>query len=379
MHKLKNIIKVGSKKKGNWVSNLFNKVFKTEKLNTMNKLPEYDSLEEKMQFFAKGTEELPWIINTQNEFDEFYDFIIKKHNEDFKNGCNYLYYRGVNEAKYQTFTSAQRHWLLTEWEDNSRHGFVEYIDTELYNIRRNSLLTNYYRSLGVHPNDLLFLAFLQHYGASSPLLDLTHNPDIGLFFAFDKMTNCISKKKEINNYVSLQILDFSNYSLMHFTNMVDILESGISKAHEMINEWKKNNPGQDIDDSLIRDIAKLTAWYNSSNPGGSLSDLSIALLDFNKNKIVIDTTGRPLYWSNLRLIAQKGAFLFYPNHEKPLEKYLKDIKAPLLRCININKNLKEYVGKKINKDHASIYPLEEDIVKDANSRAKLALQRKNKQ
>ena len=341
----------------------------------MNPLPEYTSLQEKQQFFANPTPELPWVINTPEEFDRLYDFLVKKHNEDFESGRNCIFYRGVNEAKYQTFTSAQRHWLWNDWKDKSRTGFVEYIATEIWNIRKNSQLSNYYRSLGVYPNDLIFLAFLQHYGASSPLLDLTHSLDTGLFFAFDNMVSK-STNHEIDNYVSLQILDYSNYRIRHFVNMVDFLESGLSKAIESLDKWRSENPGKEIEDSLIRNISLFTAWYNGRNPGSGLSDLEIALLDFNKDKIVMDLTGRPLYWSNLRLVAQHGAFLFYSDHEKPVEKYILEHKAPLLRCININKSLKDYITKKINRDSASIYPSEQDLAKDANCRAINTLKKK---
>lgn len=183
------------------------------------------------------------------------------------------------------------------------------------------------------------------------------------------MKNRNSAIGDIDNYVSLQILDYSNYQLYHFTNIVDFLSSGIKRAKEMIEEWEIHHPGKSIDDSLIRDIAKLTAWYNPSNPGGSLSDLPIALLDFKKDNIVLDLTGNPLYWSNLRLVAQSGAFLFYGDHNKPLEKYLLEINAPYLRCININKNLNEHISKKINIDRTSIYPSEIEIAADANARA----------
>lgn len=339
----------------------------------MKSLPEYASLQDKQQFFAEGTKEQPWVVDTEEELDILYEFLIKEFNEDFKSGRNCLYYRGINEAKYQTFTSAQRHWLWNDWKDNSREGFVNYIATELWYIRKNNTLINYYRSLGVHPNDLLLLAFLQHYGAASPLLDLTRSLDTGLFFAFDRMVNRKSAVGEIDNYVSLQILDFSNYRSYNFSSMVDFLDSGIKHASEMIEDWKMKYPGKNMDDSLIRDIAKFTAWYNPSNPGGSLSHLHIALLDFKKDKIVLDLTGRPLYWSNIRLIAQSGAFLFYSDYNTPLEKYLLNSKAPLLRCININKNLKEYVMKKINRDYASMYPSEVSIAEDANDRAISAL------
>lgn len=335
----------------------------------MKPLPEYKTLQEKQNFFAPRNADMPWVINTEEEFDKLYDFLIKESNADFESERNCIYYRGINEAKYKTFTSAQRHWLWNDWEDNSKTGFIEYIATELWNIRKKTAVKNYYRSLGVHPNDLLYFAFLQHYGGASPMLDLTHSLDTGLFFAFDKMTPSAENEGDINNYVSIQILDFSNYYINYFSNIVDFIDSGIKRAKEILQDWEIKHPGFPFDDSLLKDIAKLTAWYNPENPGGSLSDLHIALLDFVKNKIVLDTTGRPLYWSNLRLIAQHGAFLFYTEHEKPLEEYLQTVKAPLLRCININKSLKDYVMKKINKDKDSIYPKEEDIAKDTNLRA----------
>lgn len=341
----------------------------------MKSLPEYKSLQDKQGYFEKGTEDLPWEINTTEEFDQLYDFLIEKSNIDFNSGSPCIYYRGVNEAKYQTFTSAQRHWLWNEWKDDSRKGFIDYIAQELHNIRNSSVLKNYYRSIGVHPNDLLYLAFLQHYGASSPLLDLTHSIDTSLFFAFDNMTALKNKNGNIENYVALQILDFTKYSQDHFGNMIDFLDSGIKSTISAVNEWKANHPDHDIDDSLIKDISKFTAWYNPSNPQGGLSNLNIALIDFIKDKIVLDLTGRSLYWSNIRLIAQQGAFLFYSEHEKPLEKYLLDKKAPLLQCINIHKSLKGHVLKRINKDKTTIYPSEESIAKDANFRAINTLQR----
>lgn len=335
----------------------------------MKQLPEYKTLQEKQNFFAQGNADMPWVINTEKEFDDLYDYLIKISNHDFESEKNCLYFRGINEAKYKTFTSAQRHWLWNDWEDNSRKGFIEYIFNEIWRLKKNDVLKNFYRSLGVQPNDLLYLAFLQHYGGASPMLDLTHSLDTGLFFSFDKMVESDKSEGDIDNYVSLQMLDFSKYELRHFSNIVDFLDSGIKNANNMVEEWGKSHPFEDVDTSLINDIAKITEWYNTLNPGGSMSDIRIALLDFRKDKIVLDLNGNPFYWSNLRLIAQQGAFLFYTEEEKPLEVFLQDIDAPLLRCININKSLKDYVMKKINKDKDSIYPKEEDIAKDTNLRA----------
>ena len=335
----------------------------------MQSLPEYTSFDEKRRFFAPGNTDTPWLINTQEEFDKLYDFLCLEFNRNIESGKNSLLYRGVCEARYKTFTSAQRHWLLNNWKDPSRIGFIEYIKDEIWNIRQWNELKNFYTSLDVTPTDILYLSFLQHFGGATPLLDVTHSLDVGLFFAFDGVKASAENDPDINKYVTLQILDYSQYSSYFFTDLVSFFNSGIENARNMVEEWEKSHPGQKIDISLIEDINKFTAWYNPSNPGGDLSSINIALLDFVKGKVAKDLKGRPLYWSNIRLIAQHGAFLFFPHADKPLEEYLTDIKAPQIRAININKDLSKYVLSRINVDRSKIYPSEESFAKDANIRA----------
>lgn len=344
----------------------------------MNTLPEYKTLEDKQEFFAPATEYTPWIINTKEEFDNLYGFLVTEYIRDFESGCPTLFYRGVNQARYKTFTSAQRHWLWNDWENDTRAGFVEYIAEEIRKIRSWSDLKNYYKSLDVTPTDILYLAYLQHFEGASPLLDITHSLDVGLFFAFDKMTPAKEDEPEINKYVTLQIIDFKNYSRYYFNNIVRYLNEGIQLAKRMTDTLKANHPEQYVDISLIENIDKYTAWYNPQNPGGDIQSIDIALLDFDKEVVAKDLKGRPLYWSNIRLIAQRGAFLLYTGHEMPLEEFIRDkIKAPLITAINIRKDLCDYVMRNIPINENIIYPREVEIVKDANIRAINSLRKIN--
>ena len=59
------------------------------------KLPEYANFDEKNQFFNSK------LINSKSEFDSFYTETVNKINAIF---------RGVHEAKYKIYTSAQREW-----------------------------------------------------------------------------------------------------------------------------------------------------------------------------------------------------------------------------------------------------------------------------
>lgn len=173
----------------------------------MKSLPEYSSLDEKSQFFAQPNSNYPWVIETEAEFDSLYNILCDEYNNCIKTGGEYLLFRGVCEAKYKTFTSAQRSWLTNEWKDTTPKGFLDYITSLLDAIKQNQNFKDFYKSLNVVPNDLLYLSLLQHYGAPSPMLDFTHSLDMGLFFMIDGTTDIDTNSPTINQYFSLQLLD----------------------------------------------------------------------------------------------------------------------------------------------------------------------------
>ena len=334
-------------------------------------LPEYSSLDEKQQYFAQGNQYYPWIVNTADEFDKLYDRLVDEFNRDFESGTHSLLYRGVNEAKYKTFTSAQRYWLSNDWKDQTLKGFVDYIAGELWNIRKNDTLRHFYQSLNVLPNDFLYLTFLQHFGGAAPMLDLTHSLDMGLFFAIDKAKPATSSGT-IDDYISLQLLDYRNYKLLNIVDLVDMFHSGMENAIQMVEDIKAKKPGEDFDCSLIESIDKFTKWHNPQNAGEGLHSIDIGLLDYTNTTPVVDLKGRRLYWSNIRIIAQKGVMLLYTDTELSLEEYILKLKAPQLRCFNIHKSLCDYIAHKLPFGRDKVYPSEEDMAKDANVRALLA-------
>ncbi len=334
-----------------------------------NNLPEYSTLDEKREFFAAETPDYKWVINTTEEFNILYDKLSKDYNNDFESGRHNLLYRGVNEARFKTFTSAQRYWLWNEWKDNTRSGFIEYIKEELFKIKRNNCLRNFYRSLNVIPNDLLYLTFLQHFGGASPMLDLTHNLDTGLFFAIDNAQKDSNSSRQIDEYISLQIWDCANYLPNHIINLVDMLQSSLNNAEKLVSEYKDKYPDVNIDASLIENIDKFTAWSNPQNNGEGLNTIPIGLLDYSRGNTISDTKGRRLYWSNIRIIAQKGVMLLYPNSDMPVEDYISNIlKVPKIRCINIHKDLREHIEECIHVNKCQIYPSEKDMASEANKR-----------
>ena len=143
------------------------------------KLEEYSNLSQKEPFFETKN------INTYKEFDNIY--------EELKE--NTLLYRGIHEAKYKIYTSAQREWITNEYSKNGMT-YTQFIQSIISNIRKNTILSKYYKSLNINENDLLYISLLQHYGAPSPLLDFTYNINIALYFGQACFTNQVKSKKK---------------------------------------------------------------------------------------------------------------------------------------------------------------------------------------
>ncbi len=141
------------------------------------------------------------IINTMQDFDNF----ILNHNV-LKSNKNFIF-RGVNEAKYKLYNSAQRYWITNELQDLSSENYIYFIQNLIDNAKKyhNGLLDMYFKSFGYYPNDFSILSFLQHYKAPTPLLDWTKSFDYALFVAIDDLKKF--PNENINNYFSLYALD----------------------------------------------------------------------------------------------------------------------------------------------------------------------------
>ena len=331
-------------------------------------LPEYKTFDEKARFFAPENlaHGYPFVINTTEEFDKLYDILQREQT----NSGNRLLFRGVSEAKYQNFTSAQRLWLKNECRAGCPFDMM--IDNALCHIKQNNILKEYLLSLNVVPNDLYYLTFLQHFGAPTPMLDFSHDLNMGLFFAFD-YCDTTNPDNEIENYVSLYLYDTRAY-ITQIANLVDMLADSMRQAVKMVDDFKKKNPHTNIDDSLLRNIAEFAAWKNPRNAGDGLCKINIALLDTSpKNNQVRDISGNQLFWTNIRIVAQKGCLMWYPNESLSLDNFLyNQIKRPL-RCFNFHKSLKSHVATKINLSRDSIYPDEKSISQNVKTQMEVKL------
>lgn len=213
-------------------------------------LPTYKSLEEKKKHFSHYRK-----INTVEELEKEKEKLEEDQTALLAFSTE-LVFRGVKEAKYKLYTSAQRDWITNEWEKPGI-SFVDFIDRQLYNLKKDKVLMRYFESIDIAVNDLLLLSFLQHYGAPAPLLDFTYNMLISLFFAttgtepnkqnFDDIENYLSvyaisvdKRLSIDIICNNALRDYQEKNLLN--RMLYIF--GMDPLKNML-AWKPNNEEKD--------------------------------------------------------------------------------------------------------------------------------------
>ena len=285
----------------------------------MAELKIYSSFEEKEKFFIDNRK-----INTPEEFDIFITI-----------GCQNLkgkYYRGCHEAKYRLYNSLQRFWIENEISKTN----ISYDDLILKFISKakewnNQTINKYFEALKIDCNNILaLLSFLRHSEVPTPVIDFSKSIDVGLFFAFDKL-NYSPSNNEIDNYVSL-------YSLPENFDIVNMCQR-ILDINEII---EKRTNFKNINEQFIRETYQ----------------------KLNKRKVVIlkdqsdsDSVLSLKIKNSLNIINQKGILVYYSSQENSLEEEINS-KEKII-CINIHKNLKDYVLQWLKKNNITkdfIYP-----------------------
>lgn len=368
-------------------------------------LPTYKSIEEKREFFARQKK------NPNKEFEYLQIDTIEDLEEEldkFEKSIVLPVYRGIGEAKYKLYTSAQREWIVNEWwKQLGENGFAEFISQTLSNLTKNNMLTEYFKSLdkpydtlrdriewlieklraiesvesfkpwetiieqesfylqaklidAIHKSfikpksliadigrDLRHLSFLQHYGAPTPLIDFTLKKKAALFFAIDGIGHHNHGGEDIENYLSIYACEYS--SITPIEGFILLLSNSTNRNSE--------NGG------LMKSLPKEWPLIFISNP-----------------LWVLMPTKTVASWSNPNIIAQEGCFFLNMDGIKPLEER-KEIRK--MACLDIHKSLAPYIREKYLKPKGitkeSLFPDFNAIAKEAyeafkrNPTAKISL------
>lgn len=152
----------------------------------------YETFEEKTRYLQCSK------IHTSEELWRFVDY-YKKHR-------NFVF-RGVNEAKYMGYSSAQ---VRTEasLEQNTYAGII---GEAIRLVRNNPLIMDYIRKYSKDDTDFQILALLQHYSCGTPIIDYSTEIESALFFATDRQgktpQNYPLQDQSIDAYISIYYFD----------------------------------------------------------------------------------------------------------------------------------------------------------------------------
>lgn len=311
------------------------------------KLPEYCCLKAKADFFSN--EEYPFYdrVDTIQDFEEKV-LKIKEENEQKDDKYKFIF-RGVSEAKYKMFTSAQRKYIGGEYEKMGIKYF-DFIRNILQSIKEDTLLNTFFDSINLKKNDIFYLSLLQHYGAPSLLIDFTHSFETALFFATEGDFSCEKCEREIDNYFSLYYFQ-KNDNFYQWYN----LQKASCDAFEK---------------SIILDIRNKISHSATENASiKNDKDISFAILDDMKE---LKNNDGYFYWPNLNLIAQNGCFIMYNKAQLPLEQFLKEVFfIQPFHCIDIHKSLIETIRTHYcTKTKEELFPSMERCCMDAYNQFK---------
>jgi hypothetical protein len=289
----------------------------------MGKLEYYSSLQEKEKSFSQIGD---FTIDYAHQFKNWYTMM----NTTIQREPLGNFFRGVTEARYKLYNSAQRFWIqnnLMQLEALSLYlPYLAMVQNMVNKAKQQGIFKRVFDYYGLNDDqtDFPILSILQHYGAPTPLMDWTYDIDVALFFAVEK-ARPFEKEGQIEDYVSI-------YRIIKDPN----------------SQFIKSNL-QVISGNVFPSITDLSGF--SPPTIYYISDFEVK--DDRKTKPLAT-------YYNLNILPQQGLFIFNPYEKDPLEKIAEE-KHPESKiiCYNINKDLSELIRLTIGKNKvndAFIYP-----------------------
>lgn len=268
-------------------------------------------------------------------------------------------FRGLSEAKYKIYSSAQRHWIMQDEivqanYETSYNGFIEGIISKM---KSSDKLMEYLAKHDIPCNDFLLLSILQHYKEISPLVDFTLDPYMSLYFAADDRKTLDGGLGDyISIYFAASRIDWISCTIQN------INLHGASRADDMVAEFERNNGGRIDCRDIVNGMKNLT--YNEYK---DLLFLPVAGPEIGIVNVKMPYLGFEWTYNNTnpRIESQKGFFILNTSSSIPLiERANEQTKYPIFGCVEIHKRLipeiKDFLSREKHINDESVYPRTQD-------------------
>ena len=326
----------------------------------MGKLKIFESWEEKKNSFENQSH---FKIDTKQQFDDWFSFYTSDIKEKKKTD---FIYRGMGDARYKLYTSAQRTWIqndMKEW--NNPRKFLQFVNDLIQKSKDYPLIKKVFDLYKYSDEEREFpiLSILQHYWASTPLMDWTYNLNVALFFATENIQGG-NGAQDLQDYFSIYRIDKSKYR-NEFLNIRDFASPGQKIEFE----------GQTFP---IPDIPSFASFFDFGDASNNSNKNGIFYIsDFDEGnaygttpnsfiQIIDGKAVTSIY--NQNIIPQEGLFIFNPFSEKTIDDVFNvnlqksgwNLQLTPFSCFNIKKDLADYIRRHIkmtyNIDKSFIYP-----------------------
>lgn len=322
-------------------------------------MSDYKTLEEKSKYYK---------CKTINDFDGLVEFVKALNN------CNVVF-RGVREAKFKNYTSAQVKLMQAGYDLNkvSQEDFDNEMCNMIAAVRNDNDIMNICRQFSDDTTDMQILGLLQHYGYGTTLLDFSYKLEDAVFFALD---NAIDKGiGGVDDYLSIYMfnLDDPNHCVyqdinVFYTQQVKDLHHKAIREYGTLYDGVSNQTKNSYKKIPYRELCGISRGGLTIG-GGTATN--IAYSD-NETGISFDYN-----ISSDRINVQKGLFKLSSQIELPYEEaafnWYSGMKDRIF-CLNIEKALipkmREYYLEPNGISTETVYPVSETsrILKDLLSR-----------
>ncbi len=312
----------------------------------MADLPMYENFESKKLFFGNGKEK-SFIIDTKEELDKWFQDVEEADKTQKSISATTLIYRGMTEAKYKLYTSAQRLWITDEMDQWAGKLYLEFIDDLIQQAKNNHLIKTVFNLYGYNDADREFpiLSLLQHYGAPTSLMDWSYNQNVAFFFG----TDGIKKKErpwknEIDDYFSIYRIN-KRENRRELLNIIDFIDQ--KSSYPRLLSFKEFGNFEGVPNPNANSIFYISDFEVRGESTGEHPGFSNLLIRRQKPITSI---------YNQHIIPQVGMFIFNPLPQKPLEEIFNpnmfeggyNLHLHPFDCFNIHKDLSEYLKRKID-------------------------------